>query len=183
MEGFERTVPFDRKGWIDAHTHVRRVHVLRPTPAMRTGCVSLARPKAAQARRKEVKVRATGQGGPPDPKPSWKETEFATKFKEMFSPGSNKKIVYGVFQQDVDASNVPDEDERRKRIEKATQELTNIDLDERGRRMKVGQVGLASTVVLAAALLVTGVPNYWRAAIYFPLSLSLGFIDSGRTGL
>lgn len=151
--------------------------------AMRTGVAAGTRPKVAKARRRVVRSRATGQGGPSGEKTSWKETEFATKFKEMFAPGSNKKIVYGVFQQDVDTKNVPEEEERKKRIEKATKELTNIDQDERGRRMKVGQVGLASTVVLAAALLVTGAPYYWRAAIYFPLSLSLGFIDSGRTGL
>lgn len=95
-----------------------------------------------------------------------------------------KKIQWGVLQADVEEEDIPDDQTRAALREVATRELVNIDDDERARRTLVGKV---SGVIAAASYfgaLYLGLDFVPRTAItYFPLALSIGFLESGKQGL
>ena len=78
---------------------------------------------------------------------------------------------------------LPSAEERERRREVAAAELTNIDMDERGRRRLAGGAMSAVTAALATYLLASHAPTLTRAAIAPPLFLAYGFLASARTGL
>jgi len=57
--------------------------------------------------------------------------------------------------------------------------VCNIGREEISRRMKIGWIGLAVTIVLAGALIATGVGMWWRLFIFLPAALSAtGFLQA-----
>ena len=105
-----------------------------------------------------------------------------TAFAKVYAPDSNKSIHFGVFTRDVDASAVPDDDERASRRARAARELAVIDDEERARRLVVGKVASAATAATAAAQLAFGASRPERAFIAIPLFFALGFVGSAKTG-
>ena len=103
--------------------------------------------------------------------------------KLLYRGGTGKKIVWGPFPTDVDPACVPDDDERARRRERAAAELTNIDADERQRRLIASGAFGAVTVALAAGLLGFHAPALARVAIGPPLFLTYGYFESYQTGL
>ena len=103
--------------------------------------------------------------------------------KLLYRGGTGKKIVWGPFPTDVDPACVPDADERARRRERAAAELTNIDADERQRRLIASGAFGAVTVALAAGLLGFHAPALARVAIGPPLFLTYGYFESYQTGL
>ena len=103
--------------------------------------------------------------------------------KLLYRGGTGKKIVWGPFPTDVDPACVPDDDERARRRERAAAELTNIDADERQRRLIASGAFGAVTVALAAGLLSFHAPALARVAIGPPLFLTYGYFESYQTGL
>ncbi|KAJ1633842.1 hypothetical protein T492DRAFT_903832 [Pavlovales sp. CCMP2436] len=93
-----------------------------------------------------------------------------------------KRVTYGLFTVDADPSALPSEEERARLRAEASDELAVIDSAERARRMLAGSVGSAATAVLAFGLLLTHAPLAARAALVLPVFLSLGFVDSAKTG-
>ena len=83
-----------------------------------------------------------GPGAGPAATPGTSSTDEASAgfdpvarvFSTLFPSGKGRRIVWGVFQQPVDAAGVPDADERARRREVAAAQLVNIDADERDRR-------------------------------------------------
>eukprot|EP00746_Dinoflagellata_sp_MGD_P076392 gnl/MRDRNA2_/MRDRNA2_30769_c0_seq1.p1 gnl/MRDRNA2_/MRDRNA2_30769_c0~~gnl/MRDRNA2_/MRDRNA2_30769_c0_seq1.p1 ORF type:complete len:243 (+),score=39.06 gnl/MRDRNA2_/MRDRNA2_30769_c0_seq1:142-870(+) len=95
-----------------------------------------------------------------------------------------KSVVWGVFQQDLDEGSVPDSKERASRRAAAAKALTNIDSVERDRRKVAGTAGAALSAVLYAGLLYNKASTAAVAlGMFFPVALSLGFLESARTGL
>lgn len=95
-----------------------------------------------------------------------------------------KSIVWGVFQRDLDDGKIPDVEERESRRAAAAKELTNIDSEERDRRRTAGNVGAVLSAALYAGLLYKEAsPITLSLAMFFPVALSWGFLDSARTGL
>ena len=95
-----------------------------------------------------------------------------------------KKIQFGVLQADVNAEDIPDDQTRAALREVATRELVNIDDEERARRTLVGKVSGAIAAVSYFGALYLGLDFVPRTAVtYFPLALSLGFLESGKQGL
>lgn len=105
-----------------------------------------------------------------------------TAFAKVYAPDSNKSIHFGVFTRDVDASAVPDDDERASRRARAARELAVIDDEERARRLVVGKAASAATAATAAAQLAFGASRPERAFIAIPLFFALGFVGSAKTG-
>lgn len=118
--------------------------------------------------------------GPDDDLPAISQV-MGTVIEKGFSEG--KRVKYGVFTESVDPSSVPAEEEQRKRREDAARDLVNIDMQERQRRTAVGTAGSVLTAALGVGLLAAHAPVATRFAIAFPLFLSYGFLESGRTGL
>merc|ERR1719231_178695 len=104
-------------------------------------------------------------------------------FQTLYAPGQQRKIAWGVFQQPVDPSTVPSDEERARWRATAAEQLVNIDAEERERRRTAGLAMGAFTVVLGAALLSWHVPAAARLAISPPLFLSVGYLASWREGL
>ena len=95
-----------------------------------------------------------------------------------------KSIAWGVLQRDLDEADVPNKKEREKRKKEAAKELVNIDSNERNRRKIAGSVGAVFSTVLYGVLVTTKVSTITLGlSMYFPVALSLGFIESGRKGL
>jgi len=105
-----------------------------------------------------------------------------TAFAKVYAPDSNKSIHFGVFTRDVDASAVPDDDERASRRARAARELAVIDDEERARRLMVGKAASAVVAATAAAQLAFGASRPERAFIAIPLFFALGFVGSAKTG-
>ena len=95
-----------------------------------------------------------------------------------------KRVQWGVFQGDVKEEDVPDAGTRAALREIAARELVNIDDEERARRTTVGKVGGVVAAVSYFAAVYLGLDIVPRTALtYFPLALSLGFLESGKQGL
>lgn len=95
-----------------------------------------------------------------------------------------KSISWGVFQKDVDESEIPDKKERESRKEAAAVALVNIDGQERSRRKTAGTVGAVISTILYGVLITAHVgPLTLGGAMYMPVAFSLGFLESGRKGL
>lgn len=95
-----------------------------------------------------------------------------------------KRVQWGVFQGDVKEQDVPDAGTRAALREIAARELVNIDDEERARRTTVGKVGGVVAAVSYFAAVYLGLDIVPRTALtYFPLALSLGFLQSGKQGL
>jgi hypothetical protein len=94
-----------------------------------------------------------------------------------------KRVTYGLFTVDADPSALPSEEERARLRAEAASELAVIDRAERDRRMLAGSAGSVATAALAVGLLLAHAPLTARAALVFPVFLSLGFVDSAKTGL
>lgn len=103
--------------------------------------------------------------------------------KVLFPGGSNKQIVFGVLQRDVDQSAVPSAEEQDRLRAVAATELTNIDAAERARRRLAGGAFAVFTAALAAGLLATHAAPLTRAAIAPSTFLAYGFLASAQTGL
>ena len=101
----------------------------------------------------------------------------------IFASGTGKKIFFGVFQKDVELSEVPSDEERAELRRQAEADLTNIDAAERERRQLAGTALGAATLVLAIGLLAVHAPAPTRFAIAPPLFLSYGYLSSAREGL
>jgi len=98
--------------------------------------------------------------------------------------GAPKKIVWGVFKQEVDAAALPTASESAARREAAAAALTNIDDEERERRRLAGYAFGAGVAVLAVALPALDIPLPNRfAAELFPVFLAFGFTRSADAGL
>lgn len=98
--------------------------------------------------------------------------------------GVGRRVKNGVFTEVVKQEEIPPVEEQRRRIERATKELSNIDDEERERREKIGSAALLVTVVVGSALYVSGASSVTRfLAIWLPLNLSLGFLRSAESGL
>jgi len=104
-------------------------------------------------------------------------------FSQLFAGGSGKKIYFGVLQKEVNAADIPDEEERAARRLQAAESLTNIDMSERDRRQLAGTAMAALTAALAIGLLAGHAPTLTRFAIAPPLFLSYGYIKSAESGL
>lgn len=102
--------------------------------------------------------------------------------QKQFKQG--KSIVFGVFQQDIDAASIPSASEQKERVAKATEQLVNIDDAERARRKTVGLGALGAAVAVYAGMLSLGVGLVPRfLGLYLPLAISAGFLKSSQEGL
>ena len=109
---------------------------------------------------------------------------LADVFKQLYPSGGVKRIKWGVFKEDVDASSVTTTEEEQAALrDEASSSLTNIDADERARRGKAGTAFGIACALLAAVQLATGAPPAQRAIMAVPLFLGLGFKGSEATGL
>lgn len=104
-------------------------------------------------------------------------------FAKLYPSGTGKSIYYGVFQRDARAGERKSDDERRKLRDDAAVNLTNIDADERGRRMVVGKAAGALTAAVAVAQTALGATRVERLCVAIPLFFALGFAGSAKTGL
>ena len=93
-----------------------------------------------------------------------------------------QRITWGVFKTAVDASAVPGSADRAALRAEAAVTLTNIDLDERQRRLLAGGLFGVATAALGAALWHEPVAARF-AALVLPTFFSVGFVASGRAGL
>jgi len=130
--------------------------------------------RSASTSRRAPRARATSDDDDDD--------AVKTAFAKVYAPDSNKSIHFGVFTRDVDASAVPDDDERASRRARAARELAVIDDEERARRLVVGKAASAATAATAAAQLAFGASRPERAFIAIPLFFALGFVGSAKTG-
>ena len=136
-----------------------------------------------RARRGRGGGRGGGRGAAP------RASSAGQKVREVAREGmakagfaEGKKVVFGVLTTDVE--DVPDEATRAARREEAARALTNIDEEERGRRRVVGNVMLAASAVIAAALYAKGVGGFARfITVFFPFNLGLGYYKSAQSGL
>ena len=95
-----------------------------------------------------------------------------------------KRIEWGIFQADVSEDDIPDANTRTALREIASRDLVNIDDMERARRTTVGKVSGMVAALSYFGALYFGFDIFLRTAItYFPLALSLGFLESGKQGL
>ena len=95
-----------------------------------------------------------------------------------------KSVQWGVLQAEVKEEDVPDDNTRAVLREVASRDLVNIDDTERNRRTLVGKVSGVLAAMSFAASWYCGLALVPRtAAIYLPLSFSLGFLESGKEGL
>ena len=109
---------------------------------------------------------------------------LADVFKQLYPSGGVKRIKWGVFKEDVDASSVTTTEEEQAALrDEASASLTNIDADERARRGRAGTAFGIAAALLAAVQLATGAPPAQRAIMAVPLFLGLGFKGSEATGL
>ena len=109
---------------------------------------------------------------------------LADVLKQLYPSGGVKRIKWGVFKEDVDASSVTTTEEEQAALrDEASSSLTNIDADERARRGKAGTAFGIACALLAAVQLATGAPPAQRAIMAVPLFLGLGFKGSEATGL
>jgi len=108
---------------------------------------------------------------------------LATSFKTMYQAGGGKRVYAGVFKRDVDAKDLPSEEDAAARREDAATNLTNIDMDERERRSKIGVFFIAVCMALMTYQIPRGAPWNERAILALPLFFAIGFFGSGSTGL
>lgn len=111
-----------------------------------------------------------------------KESPMKEVMQKQFQVG--KKIVFGVFQQDVDSSSIPSAAEQARLEANAATKLVNIDDAERARRRSVGLVAGGVAAAVYAAMLsfhVTLIPRF--IGLYLPLAVSAGFLKSAEEGL
>ena len=84
---------------------------------------------------------------------------LADVFKQLYPSGGVKRIMWGIFKEDVDASSVTTTEEEQAALrDEASVSLTNIDADERARRGKAGTAFGIACAILAAVQLATGAP-------------------------
>lgn len=102
--------------------------------------------------------------------------------KTQFTPGSGKKITWGVLTDEVTGP-LPSEAEQSRLRAVAAEKLVNIDADERTRRRTVGQLAYIFTFVLGTAMIFYPVPAVARLGLFVPLSLAQGFTASADKGL
>lgn len=103
-----------------------------------------------------------------------------------FRGGVGKRVKYGVLQEPVNQAEVDaiPESRREELRQKAAEELTNIDQEERDRRALIGQILLSSTALLAVLAYIRGDPWWLRfIEVILPLNAGLGFSASAREGL
>lgn len=110
---------------------------------------------------------------------------LAEQFKKMYPGGSGQRIKWGVFKEKISATELDASDSEKARAlrDAASENLTNIDDDERGRRYKAGAGAAVFVAALAAFQISTGAPPSQRAIMALPLFFALGFVGSGATGL
>ena len=150
---------------------------MRPSFATpRAATPRAATPRAARA------TRAT-PGRAATPTRATRDDRARDLFAKLYRGGGGKQIYYGVFQRDAPASATKSEEARARSRDEAAKTLTNIDAEERGRRMEVGKAAGAATAALAAAQLALGATRVERLAIAVPLFFALGFVGSAKTGL
>lgn len=102
--------------------------------------------------------------------------------KSQFKIG--KSINFGVFQKDVDVKSMPDLETRNLLRKDASIKLNNIGLQERDRRELVGKYGFFITALLWIGFIFYDVPLQTRVlGLYFPVSLTYGFLESSKEGL
>lgn len=147
---------------------------------MAGGALALLACAQGSLARSHVGARALRMCAPP-PAPAAPKSVIGSVVEAGFPVG--KKIMFGLFTQDVDPAGVPSEEERGRLREQAASELAVISAEERQRRTMVGYVGGAATAALAASLLVACAPPTARAALIVPIWLFMGYVDSGKTGL
>ena len=135
-----------------------------------------ATPRAARTTRTTPRRAAT-------PTRATRDDRARDLFAKLYRGGGGKQIYYGVFQRDAPASATKSEEARARSRDEAAKTLTNIDAEERGRRMEVGKAAGAATAALAAAQLALGATRVERMAIAVPLFFALGFVGSAKTGL
>jgi hypothetical protein len=150
---------------------------MRPSFATpRAATPRAATPRAARATRTTPRRAAT-------PTRATRDDRARDLFAKLYRGGGGKQIYYGVFQRDAPASATKSEEARARARDEAAKTLTNIDAEERGRRMEVGKAAGAATAALAAAQLALGATRVERLAIAVPLFFALGFVGSAKTGL
>ena len=150
---------------------------MRPSFATpRAATPRAATPRAARATRAAPRRAAT-------PTRATRDDRARDLFAKLYRGGGGKQIYYGVFQRDAPASATKSEEARARARDEAAKTLTNIDAEERGRRMEVGKAAGAATAALAAAQLALGATRVERLAIAVPLFFALGFVGSAKTGL
>ena len=150
---------------------------MRPSFATpRAATPRAATPRAARATRTTPRRAAT-------PTRATRDDRARDLFAKLYRGGGGKQIYYGVFQRDAPASATKSEEARARSRDEAAKTLTNIDAEERGRRMDVGKAAGAATAALAAAQLALGATRVERLAIAVPLFFALGFVGSAKTGL
>ena len=108
---------------------------------------------------------------------------LAAQFKKMYPGGSGQRIKWGVFKEEVSATQLLDASDSKALRDAASENLTNIDDDERGRRYKAGAGAAVFSVALATFQIFTGAPPSQRAIMALPLFFAIGFVGSGASGL
>jgi hypothetical protein len=147
---------------------------------------SFATPRAATPRaatRRAARATRTTPRRAATPTRATRDDRARDLFAKLYRGGGGKQIYYGVFQRDAPASATKSEEARARSRDEAAKTLTNIDAEERGRRMEVGKAAGAATAALAAAQLALGATRVERLAIAVPLFFALGFVGSAKTGL
>ena len=147
---------------------------------------SFATPRAATPRAATPRAARTTRATPrraATPTRATRDDRARDLFAKLYRGGGGKQIYYGVFQRDAPASATKSEEARARSRDEAAKTLTNIDAEERGRRMEVGKAAGAATAALAAAQLALGATRVERLAIAVPLFFALGFVGSAKTGL
>ena len=147
---------------------------------------SFATPRAATPRAATPRAARTTRAAPrraATPTRATRDDRARDLFAKLYRGGGGKQIYYGVFQRDAPASATTSEEARARARDEAAKTLTNIDAEERGRRMEVGKAAGAATAALAAAQLALGATRVERLAIAVPLFFALGFVGSAKTGL
>jgi len=147
----------------------------------RRGAVAMSDTQAAANAKAAAAMSNTQAAAPAVVVPALEESLPGQVISAMFPAG--KRVVNGVFTEDVDPSSVPDEVERERRRSLAATAKQNIDAAERERRQLIGQAGAICTVLYAGGLLAVGAGPAARATVFFPLALSVGFLESASSGL
>ncbi|GMH44175.1 hypothetical protein BSKO_12109 [Bryopsis sp. KO-2023] len=143
-------------------------------------------------RRKRATLRVLNANGAK----SQEQDASRDSVRKMYVPDSGKKIVYGMFQEDVQVPRAPDgseqtldqyleisKDARSELRKKAAEELVVIDQAERDRRVLLGSIGLGVALVVDIALVVNKAGFFPRLLSYFPLAFGLSFFAAGKAGM
>lgn len=106
---------------------------------------------------------------------------FSKLYKSKETIG--KSMYYGVFTRENTEESAPSASMAAALRAAAAKSLTNINAEERARRMDVGKAASALTGAIVLAQLATHAARMDRLVVILPLFFALGFVGSAKTGL